>query len=44
MWSVGRTKHLHPELELHPLGDVEGPKDAGIQIEKTRPANNVTAS
>src|SRR5258705_7698853 len=44
MRRVGHTEHLHPELKLHPLGDVEVPKDASIHIEVTWSTDDVAAS
>lgn len=44
MGSVRHTKHLHPELKLYLLGDGEGAKHTGIQIEEARTPNDVAAS
>ncbi len=44
MGRVGHPKHLHPKLKFHLLGDVEVAKDAGIEIEEPRPADDIAAS
>ena len=44
MGRIGHAKHLHPELKLHPLGDIEVPENAAIQVEETRSPDDVATS